>query len=262
MPTEGANVKLEDKVALVTGGSAGIGEAIAHRFAAEGAAVAVIASADPAKAQTVARAIERTGGAATAFCADIARTGEVQRMVGEVLAALGRVDILVNCAGIVDATPAGETDEATYDRIMDVNVKGTFFCVNALVPHMKARGSGRIINVSSIGGLGGIAAQSVYCASKAGVIALTKALALELAPHGINVNAIAPGHTATPGNAQLRTDPAFASRIEAIAARTPSGRVWSEPDDMARAALFLACEDSRAMHGAVLVVDEGYTAGM
>ena len=106
---------------------------------------------------------------------------------------------------------------------------------------MKARGSGRIINISSIGGLAGIAARSVYCASKAGVITLTKALACELAPHGINVNAIAPGHTSTPGNAHLRTDPAFTALVEAITARTPSGRAWSEPDDMARAAVFLAC---------------------
>ena len=255
-------MKLENKVALVTGGSAGIGEAIARRFAAEGAAVAVIASADPGKAQAVVSAIERTGGTAKAFCADIARAGEVRRMVGEVLDAFERVDILVNCAGIVDMTPAGETDEATYDRIMDVNVKGTFFCVNALVPHMKARGSGRIINISSIGGLGGIATHSVYCASKAGVIALTKALACELAPYGIHVNAIAPGHTATPGNEHLRADPAFAAHIDSITARTPSRRAWSEPDDMARSALFLACDDSRAMHGAIMVVDEGYTAGI
>ena len=255
-------MKLENKVALVTGGTAGIGEAIGHRFAAEGAAVAIIASADLGKAQRVVRSIERLGGTAMAFRADIARTGEVEQMVGEVLDCFGRVDILVNCAGVVDVTPAGETDEATYDRIMDINVKGTFFSVNALVPHMKARGSGRIINVSSIGGLGGIATHSVYCASKAGVITLTKALAAELAPYGINVNAIAPGHTATPGNEHLRTDPAYAAQIETIAARTPSGRAWSEPDDMARAAVFLACDDSRAMHGAVMVVDEGYTAGI
>ena len=255
-------MKLENRVALVTGGTAGIGEAIAHRFAAEGAAVAVIASADLGKAQAVAGAIERAGGTAQAFRADVSRVAEVQRMVADVLDAFGRVDILVNCAGIVALTPAGETDEAAYDRIMDVNVKGTFFCVNALVRHMKARGSGRIVNITSFGGHAGIAEHSVYCASKAGVNILTKALALELAPHGINVNAIAPGHTATPGNEHLRADPAFAARIEAIAARTPSGRAWSEPDDMARAALFLACDDSRAMHGAVIVVDEGYTAGI
>ena len=255
-------MRLEEKVALVTGGSAGIGEAIAHRFAAEGAAVAVVASADLGKAERVAGAIERAGGTARAFCADIARVDEVERVVAAVLDTFGRVDILVNCAGIVEVTPAGETDEASYDRIMDINVKGTFFCVNALVPHMKERRSGRIINISSIGGLMGNATRSVYCASKAGVIALTKALACELAPHGIHVNAIAPGHTATPGNAHLRTDPSFAADIETITARTPSGRAWSEPDDMARAALFLACDDSRAMHGAIMVVDEGYTAGI
>lgn len=254
-------MKLNSKVALVTGGTAGIGEAIALRFAAEGAAVAVAASADLSKAQRVVAKIEKAGGTAMAFRADVAKVHEVQRMVGGVLDAFERVDILVNSAGIVERTPAGETDEATYNRIMDVNVKGTFFCINALAPHMKARRSGWIVNISSIGGVMGNANHSVYCASKAGVIYLTKALACELAPHGIHVNAIAPGHTATPGNEDLRTKPEFGAYIDSITARTPSGRAYSEPDDMARAALFLACDDSRAMHGSIVVVDEGYTAG-
>ena len=255
-------MKLENKVALVTGGTAGIGEAIARRFAAEGAKVAVVASRDLDKAQTVVAKIEAAGGVAQPFRADVADVAEIRAMVAAVVATFGEIDILVNCAGIVGLTPAGATAEADYDRLLDINLKGTFFCIDAVIAPMKTRGSGHIINISSIGGLMGTANLSAYCASKAGVIGLTKALARELAPHGIHVNAIAPGHTATPGNEDLRTLPEHRDYIDAIAARTPSGRTYSEPDDMARAALFLASEDGRAMHGSVMLLDEGYTAGI
>lgn len=255
-------MKLQGKVALVTGGTAGIGEAIALRFAAEGAAVGVVASADLGKAERVIAKIAAAGGAAKPFQADVADVGSIREMVRSVLKVFPAVDILVNAAGIIEATPAGEADEAVYDRLMDVNLKGTFFCVDALAPHMKARGSGAIINIASIGGLVGTRNYAVYCASKAGVILLTRALALELAPHGIRVNCIAPGHTATPGNVHLRTQPEYRTYIDTITARTPSGRTYSDPEDMARAALFLASDDGRAMHGAAMVVDEGYTAGI
>ena len=255
-------MKLANKVALVTGGTAGIGEAIALCFAAEGARVAVVASRDLGKAQTVVTKIEAAGGMARPFRANIADVAEIRAMVAAVVAAFGDVEILVNCAGIVGLTPAGATTEADYDRLLDINLKGTFFCIDAVVAAMKARGAGHIINISSIGGLIGSANLSAYCASKAGVICLTKALARELAPHGIHVNAVAPGHTATPGNEELRTRPEHRDYVEFIAARTPSGRTHSEPDDMARAALFLASADGRAMHGSVMLLDEGYTAGI
>ena len=253
---------LTNKSAIVTGGTAGIGEAIALCFALEGAKVAVVASGDLAKAKKVVSNITTRGGIGKAFRADVTKTVEIDLMVNDVVKSFGNVDILVNAAGIVVQTLVGNTTEAAYQRIMDTNLKGTFFCINAVVPQMIRQRSGNIINVSSIGGLVATAGLSIYCASKAGVISITKAVACELAPHGIRVNAIAPGHTATPGNYQLRTDPKYEDHIDSITKKTPSGQTFSAAEDMARAALFLASKDSRAMYGSVLTVDEGYTAGM
>jgi NAD(P)-dependent dehydrogenase (short-subunit alcohol dehydrogenase family) len=253
-------MKLRDKVAVVTGGSAGIGEAIAICFAAEGAKVAVVASADISKAERVVGRISEANGIAKPFVADVSKVVEIKAMVAAVIAGFSDVDILANCAGIVGGTPAGETEEAAYDRVMDVNLKGTFFCINEVAPLMMARGSGHIVNISGIGGLTGSAGGAAYCASKAGVISMTKSLACELAPHGIHVNAIAPGPTATPGNEHVRIDPKTGKPRE-VSTRTRSGRAFSETDDMARAALFLASADGRGMHGSVMVVDEGVMAG-
>ena len=255
-------MKLRDRVALVTGGSAGIGEAIAMRFASEGAKIAVVASADIGKAEKVVRKIADANGVAKPFVADVSRVVEIEAMVKAVVEAFGDIHILVNSAGIVGGTPAGETSEADYDRIMDTNLKGTFFCINAVAPLMKARGSGHIINISSIGGLMASSGGAAYCASKSGVIYLTKSLACELAPHGIHVNAIAPGPTATPGNEHVRIDPETGKPREVDASRTLSDRAYSEADDMARAALFLASDDGRAMYGSVMVLDEGVTAAI
>ena len=223
---------LANKTALVTGGTAGIGEAIALCFADEGAKVGVVASRDLRNAEQVVSQIEAVAGSGKAFCADVANIEEIDRMVNEVIRTLGNVDILVNSAGIVDETPAGSTSEEAYDRIMDINVKGVFFCINAVVPFMIKQKSGNIINISSIGGLVATAGLSIYCASKAGVIYLTKALACELAPHGIRVNAIAPGHTATPGNYDLRNHPERRADVDSILERTPSGRAFSRLCDV------------------------------
>ena len=250
-------MKLRDRVALITGGTAGIGQAIAIRFASEGAKIAVVASTDIGKAERVAHQITEAGGVARPFVGDVSKVDEIGSMVEAVVAAFGDIHILVNSAGIVGGTPAGATSEADYDRVMDTNLKGTFFCANAVVPLMKAKGSGHIVNISGIGAFRGSSGGAAYCASKAGVLSVTEALANELAPHGIHVNAIAPGPTATQGNEHLRSGPGAELRLTQLADRTRSGRPFSDADDIARAALFLVSEDSIAMHGSVMVLDEG-----
>lgn len=255
-------MRLKGKTALITGGSQGIGEAIAYRFAAEGAEVGVVASSSRDKAEGICGKIRQKGGKAHALVADVSKVAAINAMAKEAEKALGHVDILVNSAGVFYPTKVGETSEADYDREMDINVKGTFFAINAIAPGMAKRRMGNIINITSVAGMVGMNPYSVYCASKAAIITMTKALACELAPQGIRVNAIAPGNTATPMNIDIRTDPKYKAMLDYMAGRTPSGRTYSEAEDMAAAALFLASEDSRAMHGATMVLDEGISAGL
>ena len=143
-------MKLQDKVALITGGTSGIGEAIAIRFASEGAKIAVVASADIGKAEKVVDEISAAGGIAQPFVANVSKVSEIEALVEAVAIAFGEIHILVNSAGIVGGTPAGATSEMDYDRIMDTNLKGTFFCANAVVPLMKAKGSGHILSLIHI----------------------------------------------------------------------------------------------------------------
>lgn len=255
-------MRLKGKTALITGGSQGIGEAIALRFAAEGATVGVVASARRDKAESVCAQIKQKGGKAHPLVADVSKVAAIEAMAKQAETVLGRIDILVNSAGVFYPTKIGETAEADYDREMDINVKGTFFAINAIAPGMKQRRSGAIINITSVAGMVGMAGYSVYCGSKGAIITMTKALACELAPHGIRVNAIAPGNTATPMNLDIRTDPKYKAMLDYMAGRTPSGRTYSEAEDMAAAALFLASDDARAMHGTTIVLDEGISAGL
>jgi len=255
-------MRLKDKVALITGGTSGIGEATAELFATEGARVALVGRADMDKALRVAERIQAAGGTAHAYVADLREVSQIETLVRDVEADFGRIDILVNSAGLFYQTPMGETTEAEYDRMLDINLKATFFCINAVVPLMKAQGGGKVINLSSVCGVMGFGAYAAYCASKAGINLMTRALAIELAPHGIAVNAIVPGNTATPMNENIRTELKFKPLLDAMSKQTPSGRTYSEAEDMARAALFLASEDSRAMHGSLMLLDEGLSAGM
>jgi 3-oxoacyl-[acyl-carrier protein] reductase len=254
--------RLTGKVAFISGGSQGIGKATALLFAEEGAKVAVMASADRAKAQEVVDTIKRAGGEAIALAANVATGVEVKAAVVATEKELGPIDILVCSAGIFAHTPIGETAEAEFARHMDINVKGTWNVINAIAPSMKARKTGWIVTVSSNFGHMGLAGYGAYGASKGAINTLTKCLAIELAPYGIHVNAIAPGSTATPMNEHFRTDPKYKDYIEMTKSRTPSGRIYSEAVDMARAALFLSTNDSRAMYGAIVVLDEGFSLGV
>ncbi len=255
-------MRFADRIAVVTGGSQGIGACIAERLAAEGAAVVVVASTDRAKGQRVADRIGAKGGRAVTEVADVRDPDRIKAVIDHVVSAEGRIDMLVNCAGVFFPTPAGETTAADADRIIDINLKGSFHAINAAAPHMKRAGRGKILNVASVAGVMGVGGYSLYCASKAGIMMMTRALAVELAPAGINVNAIAPGNTATPMNENIRTDAALKPMLDAMTARTPSGRTYSDPDEMAGLALYLLSDEARAMHGSTVLMDEGFSAGM
>jgi 3-oxoacyl-[acyl-carrier protein] reductase len=254
--------RLKEKVAVVTGGSSGIGKAIALLFAREGARVACVASSRLEKAQQVVDQIEQDGGHGAAFVADIADWNQGGDLVANVEKRLGGIDILVTAAGVFYPTPAGDLSQDAVKRMLTVNLVGVLSTINAVVGGMKARGGGKIVCLSSVAGVAGLSGYSVYCATKFGVIGIVRALAVELAPHGINVNAIAPGNTETPMNEDIRADPRLADVYEYLKSRTPSRRVYSKPEDMARAALFLASDDGAAMYGSTILLDEGLAAGI
>jgi 3-oxoacyl-[acyl-carrier protein] reductase len=178
-----------------------------------------------------------------------------------VLASLGQIDVLVNSAGVFYPTRIGQTDEAMFDRMCDINLKGSFFMCNTVAPHMIERGSGKIINIGSTSGVVGRRDFIVYSATKAAVIHMTRALAVALAPHGVNVNVIAPGNTETPMNEHIRNAPENAAIRATIAERTPSKRLFADPNEIAGAALFLASDDAQSMYGSMVLMDQGITAG-
>lgn len=252
-------MKLAGKVAIVTGGSQGIGEAIAVRFAAEGARIAVVCDKNRDKAEAVAEHIGGAGGTAQVFLADCSKVPPIERMVADVIAAFGRVDILVNNAGVFRNVPVAETTEALWDEQLDLNLKGPFFAVKAVLPEFLRNGGGKVINITSIAGVGAFPNCPAYCASKGGLEILTKALAAELGRHNINVNSLGPGNVATPMNAHLR-GPDSEEYIRLMRTMTPTGRDFLSVDEMTGAAVFLASEDASAVHGATLMVDAGWSA--
>ena len=249
-------MRLKNKVAIITGGSSGIGEQISLRFGQEGAKVAIVNRTADA-GETVAEAITAAGGIAKAFPCDVSNKAQVQAMVLDVVDAFGTVDILIGNAGFMVLKPLEKLSEQDWDRTMDVNIKGNFLLAQAVAPIMKKKRYGKIVLTGSIAGSQGHAEGAAYCASEGGVILLMKALTSELAKEGINVNCLSPGATATPLNAQYRKDPEI---LSLFANNTPTGRDYVPPQDMAGAALFLASDDAHAVHGLNLVVDDGLSA--
>jgi 2-deoxy-D-gluconate 3-dehydrogenase len=256
-------IKLSGRTAIVTGGAMGIGYGIAYRLAEAGANV-VVADQNPAEAELAAKRLSNAGFEATGVRVDVAEEPDVERMVDTTVQRYGGVDILVNNAGIYPNTLVMSMTAADFERVITVNLTGVFLCTRHVAQHMIARGSGgRIINVTSIDALHpSSAGLAHYDASKHGVWGFTKNVALELAPHQIWVNAIAPGGIATPGvataqsGAQLPAGVDMKALIEAFTARIPMKRI-GEPDDIGKAALFLASDLSSYMTGSQIVVDGG-----
>ena len=248
-------MKLQNKVAIVTGGSQGIGEAICRRFAREGAKVAVVNARNPKRGQEVAKAIAGEGGTARAYRCDVSKKAQVRDLVKKVAKDLGPVDIVVGNAGVMINKPVEDYSEKEWDLTLSVNLKGNFLLAQAVVPLMKKRKSGKIIFISSIAGTHAFPNALPYCASKGGVHMLTRALSAEIAKFGINVNSISPGNTATPLNQHLQDDPEF---VKLMASYTPTGRAYISTAEMAGAAVFLASDDASAVHGHDLVVDDGW----
>jgi NAD(P)-dependent dehydrogenase (short-subunit alcohol dehydrogenase family) len=255
-------MSLRDRVAVVTGGTQGIGLCVARRLAVDEATVVPVASCDMAKSEAVVAELTAAGGKALPAVADVRSKAAVDKLAARVQTELGRLDILVNSAGVFYPTPAGVSSEADIDRMVDINLKGAFVAINACVPEMKARRFGKIVSIASVAAVMGLPMYSLYCATKAGVSLMTRALACELAPFGINVNAIAPGNTATSMNESIRTDPKFRSLLETMSARTPSGRTYSTPEEMADLVAYLVSDRARAMHGTTVLIDEGFSAGL
>ncbi len=243
--------RLENRIAIVTGAGQGIGRAIALSLAREGAAL-VIADLNEINAGSVKQEIERHGGKASALYTDISNEELVRAMIDATLTEYGRMDILVNNAGIFPTSPVEVMQEEEWDRVIGTNLIGTFLCSKAVVPHLLAQRSGRIISLTSGRALQGAKHGAHYAASKAGIIGFSKSLALELAPYGITVNVICPGITDTAQPRGHQTE----EQIYAQGQRIPLGRI-GQPEDLAGPAVFLASDAARFITGQTILANGG-----
>ncbi len=249
-------MRLENKVSLVTGASRGIGRAIALAYAAEGSDVVINCSSSIEAAEKVAEEVKALGRRALVVQADIAGKAAVEDMVGQTVKEFGKIDILVNNAGMGIVSPSIDLEESKWRRGIDVLLTGTFFCCQAAAREMIKQKSGKIVNISSMLGLTGIPERACYSSAKAGVIGLTRALAVEWAPYNINVNAICPGYVRTDIIKGLIARGLYEEKT--LNTLTPLGRI-GEPEDIASLALFLASEESKNMTGQAIVTDGGWT---
>ncbi len=245
-------MSLGGRNAVVTGGASGIGRSICLRLAADGADVAIL-DLDATGAEQVAGAVRALGRRALALEADVSSAASVEAALARVRRELGAVHILVNDAGIAEFVPVVQMTEAQWDRMIAVHLKGTFLCTRAVLPDMIAAGWGRIVNVSSVGGLRGGPALAHYAAAKAGMIGFTKAVAIEVGPQGVTVNAIAPGLIDTP---LLRKSHVPDAIFEHARRETPVRRIGT-PDDIAAACAYLVSEEASFFTGQVMSPNGG-----
>jgi NAD(P)-dependent dehydrogenase (short-subunit alcohol dehydrogenase family) len=253
-PSAAASGRLAGKVSVVTGAAKGIGRTMAALFAAEGAHV-VIADIDAAGARGASREIAATGGSVVALTADISDAVQVQSLFDEAVGQFGRIDVLVNNAGIGLNRPFLETTLEEWNRLIGVVLTGTFLCSQAAARLMVSQGGGAIVNVASVSGQRGAQGRAAYGAAKAGVIQLTRVMAVELADKGVRVNAVSPGPVITDQSNGTHTAATRQSYLERIPLRR-----YGERQEVAAAALFLASDDAAFVHGHVLNVDGGFAA--
>jgi 3-oxoacyl-[acyl-carrier protein] reductase len=245
-------VKLKDRVAIVTGAARGIGKAVAWIFVREGSRVALV-DVEKTGLETLQKQIGKNRGQALAVPCDVSKASEVKQMVYQVQKTFGRIDILVNNAGIIRRGTIETVTEEDWDRVMEINLKGPFNCSKAVVEIMKRQGYGKIVNVSSIAGkMGDITSAPGYGPSKAGMDALTKTLARQLAPYGINVNGVAPHAIETEMSAEWSPE-----KRKAIVDAIPLKRL-GKPEDVAEAVLFLASETAAFITGEIIDVNGGF----
>jgi len=246
-------MKLSGKVAVVTGGSRGIGRAISLALGREGAAVIVNYAKAEEAAQEVVADIRQMGGQAFAVACDVKDSSQHERILAAAREIFGRLDILVNNAGMARRQPFLEATEDAWDEVLGVNLKGVYFLSQAAARWMAAQGSGKIVNISSVHDERPMTGNSTYCIAKAGMVMLTKSLALELAPLNIQVNCVSPGAIATDENRDRLDDPAYRAKV---VARIPSGRVGSV-EDVTGAVVLLASAEADYITGSHLYVDGG-----